>query len=49
LIFHFKSISNLKKLLWRKFFKSFTTIFYFKFFELRKVLFRSVKILEDLN
>jgi hypothetical protein len=25
-------------------FKSFITVFYFKFFELRKVLFRSVKL-----
>jgi hypothetical protein len=31
------------------FFKSFTIIFYFKFFELDKVLFESIKIWKNLN
>jgi hypothetical protein len=31
------------------FFKSFTIIFYFKFFELNKDLFGSIKIWKDLN
>jgi hypothetical protein len=30
-------------------FKIFTTIFYFKFFELRKIIFGSVKVLNNLN
>jgi hypothetical protein len=30
-------------------FKQFKTIFYFKFFELRNVLFESVKIWNNLN
>jgi hypothetical protein len=31
------------------FFKPFTTIFYFKFFELGKIVFGSVKVSKDLN